>query len=167
MTWKDNCHERKTNPQSRGCNEGQRAYFFVLSTCFSKQDSLCFVRTVACGSVIQSSVDGQLTTSKTFTCTQSNRPIVLSAKNRDLSLEMGIHHRGNWETIGYTFNRWCAWLREMTWRDGKQDNIWKTDLFDPQMGSSGIWNSSPRRLLLNQICFIPFVSVWLGIWWTR
>jgi len=42
--------------------------FFTLSTHFPTWESLCFVQMVRCGNVILSSVNGQLTTLKTFTC---------------------------------------------------------------------------------------------------
>ena len=69
--------------------------FLVLWTLFSTQKSLCFVRTVVCSNVILSSVHGQLTTSKTFTCVQSTSPIALWAKLRNNHPKKGIHFRRN------------------------------------------------------------------------
>jgi len=69
--------------------------FFILSTHFSTLARVCFVRMVGYDNVILSSVHGRLTTSKTFTCIQSNSPIALCAKHRNRRLEKGIHRRGN------------------------------------------------------------------------
>jgi len=140
--------------------------FFVLSMCFSTQQSLCFVRTVGCGNVILSSVHGWLTTLKTFTCIQSRSPIALHVNHRNRRLEKGIHRCGNWETIGYTPKKWYSRLREMRRRDGKQDNIWTIEWLEPRKASSGIWNASHWWLLLYPIFFIPSISVCLSIRWT-
>jgi len=140
--------------------------FVGLLMPFSTLESLCFVWTVGCGNVILSSVHGRLTTSKTFTCIQSSSPIALCAKHRNRRLDNGIHRLGNWETIGYTPKNRYSRLREMRWRDGKQDNIWKIKQLEPQKVSSGIWNASLRQLLLYPIFFIPSILVCFSIWWT-
>ena len=122
---------------------------------------------VGCGNVILSSVRGQLTTSKTCTCTQSSSPIALCAMHRNCRLEEGSHPRGNWETIGYTSKRWDSHPREMRQRDGKQVNIWKIEWLEPQKASSGTLNASHQWLLSYLIFFILSILVCMIIWWTR
>jgi len=139
---------------------------FVLSTRFSTLESVSFVRRVRCGTIILSCVQGRLTTSKTLICIQSGSPIGLCAKHQNCRLENGIHHHGNWDTIGYT-SKWSNWwLREMWWRDMKQDNILKIQQLEPQPWPSGIWNVSLRQLSSHMMFSIPSISVCLGILWT-
>jgi len=91
---------------------------------FSTLERIWFVQIVRCGNVILSSVHGWLTALKSVTCTQSSSPIALFVKHQNHCLEKVMHCLGNWETIGYTTKRWSLWLREMRWRDAKQDVIW-------------------------------------------
>jgi len=140
--------------------------FCVLLTLISTLESLCFARIVRCATVILSYVHGQQTTSKTFTWTRSSSPVAQCVKHRNRHLEMRIHRGGNGETIGYTSKRWYSWLGEMRQRDGNQDNIWNVERMEPQEACSGIWNASPRWLLLYPILFIQAISVPFSIWST-
>jgi len=169
ITLKDMEKQRPwTNNKSKieRCSGRSSSLFFILSTCFSTLEILWFVRTVGCNNVIRSSVHGRLTTSKTFICIQSCRPIALCEKHGNRNLEIGIYCPGNWETIGYTFKKWYLRLRVKRWRDGKQENMWKNERLEHQKASSGIWNASLRRLLLYLIFIIPSIPVSLRIWCT-
>ena len=141
-------------------------WFFILSTCCSTMESLCFVRTFGCGNDILSSLQGWLTTSESFTCIPTCSPITLCAKHRNRHLDMNIDHCGTWENIGYTSKRWYSRLRMMSRREGKQDNIWKIERPESQKASSQIWNASLQQLLSHPRFFIPSILVCLSIWWT-
>jgi len=139
---------------------------FILSTLFSSLESLWFVQMVKCGTIIQLSVHEQLTTWKTFTCTQSSSPIAQCAKHRNRHVEMGIHHCASWENIGYTSNCWYSQLWEKRQRDGIQHTTCKIEQLEPQRASSGICNVSLWRLISYPIFFISSFLVWLSGWWT-
>jgi len=146
--------------------EWSLTWFLALSMHFSTLESLCFVPTVGCGIGILSSVHVRLATSKTFTWTRSSIPIALCAVHQNRRLERGIHHCGDWETIGNTSERWHSWLREMRRRTGKRENIWMIKRLDPQKASSGIWYESPGRLWSYPISFVPSIQVCWSIWWS-
>jgi hypothetical protein len=133
---------------------------------YSTLQCLCFVEAVGWGNVNLSSVDGWLTSFQTFIYTHWSCPIAICAMHWNHRFENGIHCRGNWETIGNTSKRWYVWLRELSGRDEKHDNIWTVKQLESQKTSSGIWEACPKQLVLYLIVFIPSISACLNMWWS-